>query len=162
MKIGIIAIGNELLSGFTIDRNSAWIGQRLLEIGLKVHVKKTIADDADMITKSLDEFSQDCDHIIITGGLGPTLDDITVKTLYEYFGDSPVFDEEYWEELEKRFKIQIIKISTMNFKGKSKNTTIRSGGHVLRTSGKRKKWKKAIVSVKEGQKIDLVEGDFNS
>ena len=40
MKIGIITIGNELLSGFTIDRNSAWIGQRLLEIGLKVHVKK--------------------------------------------------------------------------------------------------------------------------
>ena len=66
------------------------------------------------------------------------------------------------EELEKRFKIQIIKISTMNYKGKSKNTTIRSGGHVLRTSGKRKKWKKAIISVKEGQKIDLVEGDFNS
>ena len=57
MKIGIITIGNELLSGFTIDRNSAWIGQRLLEIGLKVHVKKTIADDADMITKSLDELS---------------------------------------------------------------------------------------------------------
>ena len=102
VKIGIITIGNELLSGFTIDRNSAWIGQRLLEIGLKVHVKKTIADDADMITKSLDEFSQDCDHIIITGGLGPTLDDITVKTLYEYFGDSPVFDEEYWKELEKQ------------------------------------------------------------
>ena len=66
VKIGIITIGNELLSGFTIDRNSAWIGQRLLEIGLKVHVKKTIADDADMITKSLDELSQDCNHIIIT------------------------------------------------------------------------------------------------
>ena len=42
MKIGIVTIGNELLSGFTIDRNSAWIGQRLLEIGLKVHVKKPL------------------------------------------------------------------------------------------------------------------------
>ena len=114
MKIGIIAIGNELLSGFTIDRNSAWIGQRLLEIGLKVHVKKTIADDADMITKSLDELSKDCNYIIITGGLGPTLDDITVKTLYEYFDDSPVFDEEYWKELEKRFQSINMKVPTLN------------------------------------------------
>jgi nicotinamide-nucleotide amidase len=114
MKIGIITIGNELLSGFTIDRNSAWIGQRLLEIGLKVHVKKTIADDADMITKSLDELSKDCNYIIITGGLGPTLDDITVKTLYEYFDDSPVFDEEYWKELEKRFQSINMKVPTLN------------------------------------------------
>ena len=66
------------------------------------------------------------------------------------------------EAVEKRFGVKVINVATMNFKGKSKNTTIRSGGHVLRTSGKRKKWKKAIVSVKEGQKIDLVEGDFNS
>ena len=49
----------------------------------------------------------------------------------------------------------------MNFNGKRKNTTIRSGGHVLRTSGKRSSWKKAIVTLKEGQKIDLVEGNFN-
>ena len=64
-------------------------------------------------------------------------------------------------ELEKRFKVEILKVSTMNFKGKSKNTTIRSGGHGLRSSGKRSSWKKAIVTLKEGHKIDLVEGDFN-
>ena len=64
-------------------------------------------------------------------------------------------------ELEKRFKVEILKVSTMNFKGKSKNTTIRSGGHVLRSSGKRSSWKKAIVTLKDGHKIDLVEGDFN-
>jgi large subunit ribosomal protein L23 len=49
----------------------------------------------------------------------------------------------------------------MNFKGKSKNTTIRSGGHVLRSSGRKSSWKKAVITVKEGQKIDLVEGDFS-
>ena len=64
-------------------------------------------------------------------------------------------------EIEKRFKVEILKVSTMNFNGKRKNTTIRSGGHVLRTSGKRSSWKKAVVTLKEGQKIDLVEGDFN-
>ena len=64
-------------------------------------------------------------------------------------------------EIETRFKVEILKVSTMNFNGKRKNTTIRSGGHVLRTSGKRSSWKKAIVTLKEGQKIDLVEGNFN-
>ena len=64
-------------------------------------------------------------------------------------------------ELEKRFKISITKVTTMNFNGKSKNTTIRSGGHVLRSSGKRSDWKKAIVTLKEGDKINLVDGDFS-
>ena len=62
--------------------------------------------------------------------------------------------------IEKRFNVKILKVSTMNFNGKRKNTTIRSGGHVLRSSGKRASWKKAIVTLKEGSKIDLVEGDF--
>ena len=65
------------------------------------------------------------------------------------------------DEIEKRFKITVLNVRTMNFKGKSKNTTIRSGGHVLRSSGKRESWKKAIVTLKEGDKINLVDGDFN-
>ena len=64
-------------------------------------------------------------------------------------------------EIEKRFNVKIIKVATMNFKGKSKNTTIRSGGHVLRSSGKKSSWKKAVITLQEGQKIDLVEGDFS-
>ena len=64
-------------------------------------------------------------------------------------------------ELEKRFKVTITKVRTMNFKGKVKNTTMRSGGHVLRSSGKRESWKKAIVTLKEGDKINLVDGDFS-
>jgi len=65
------------------------------------------------------------------------------------------------DEIEKRFKFKVLNVRTMNFKGKSKNTTIRSGGHVLRSSGKRESWKKAIVTLKEGDKINLVDGDFN-
>ena len=63
--------------------------------------------------------------------------------------------------IEKRFKVTITKVTTMNFKGKIKNTTIKSGGHVLRSSGKRESWKKAIVTLKEGDKINLVDGDFS-
>ena len=65
------------------------------------------------------------------------------------------------DELENRFKVTILKVSTMNFKGKSKSTTMRSGGHTLRSTGKRSRWKKAIITLKQGDKIDLVEGDFN-
>ena len=62
--------------------------------------------------------------------------------------------------LEKRFDIRITKISTVLVKGKSKNTTVKSGGHVIRTSGYRESWKKAIVTLNEGDKINLVEGEF--
>ena len=48
----------------------------------------------------------------------------------------------------------------MNFKGKKKNSTIKSGGNVIKTTGNRKNWKKAIVTLAEGHKIDFVEGDF--
>ena len=62
--------------------------------------------------------------------------------------------------IENRFEVVIDKVSTMNFKGKRKNSTIRSGGHVIRTTGNRRNWKKAIVTLSEGHKIDFVEGDF--
>jgi len=64
-------------------------------------------------------------------------------------------------EIEKRFNVKILKVSTMRFKGKQKNSSIRSGGHVLRTSGKRSLWKKAVITLHKDSKIDLVEGDFN-
>ena len=62
--------------------------------------------------------------------------------------------------IESRFDVKVKKVSTMNFKGKKKSTTIRSAGNVIRTSGNRKKWKKAIITLNEGSKIDFVEGDF--
>ena len=64
-------------------------------------------------------------------------------------------------EIEARFKIKVLSVRTMNFKGKKKNTTIKSGSHVLRSSGKREGWKKAIVTLIKGDKINLVDGDFS-
>ena len=62
--------------------------------------------------------------------------------------------------LEKRFDVKITKISTILVKGKSKNTTVKSGGHVIRTSGYRESWKKAIITLNEGDKINLLDGEF--
>jgi large subunit ribosomal protein L23 len=61
--------------------------------------------------------------------------------------------------VEKKFNVRIKKVSTMNFKGKNKNVTIKSSGHVLRTSGNRSSWKKAIVTLEEGFKIDMLGGE---
>ena len=61
--------------------------------------------------------------------------------------------------IEKKFNVKIKKVSTMNFKGKNKNVTIKSSGHVLRTSGNRSSWKKAVVTLEKGSKIDMLGGD---
>ena len=106
MNVGIITIGNELLSGFTLDRNAAWIGQQLLSSGIRVNIHHTIPDDLGVIYDTLEnQYSEwECDQIIVTGGLGPTVDDITVSSFLEYFDDSHEFDKEYWEILSERFK----------------------------------------------------------
>ena len=116
MKIGIITIGNELLSGFTIDRNSAWIGQKLLESGMKVHIRQTIQDDHDDICDTLESMWEDweCDYVIVTGGLGPTVDDITVSAFLEYFDDKHEFDKEYWNILKERFEKLNFKMPNLN------------------------------------------------
>ncbi|MDB3883641.1 CinA family nicotinamide mononucleotide deamidase-related protein [Candidatus Marinimicrobia bacterium] len=116
MKIGIITIGNELLSGFTIDRNSAWIGQKLLESGMKVHVRQTIQDDFSDIYDTLESMWDHwgCDYVIVTGGLGPTVDDITVSVFMEYFDDEHEFDKEYWSILKERFERLNYKMPNLN------------------------------------------------
>ena len=116
MRVGIITIGNELLSGFTLDRNAAWIGQQLLSSGIKVNVHHTIPDDFGVIYDTLEYQLKEweCDHIIVTGGLGPTVDDITVSAFLEYFDDSHEFDKEYWEILCERFKKLNFKMPNLN------------------------------------------------
>ena len=116
MNVGIITIGNELLSGFTLDRNAAWIGQQLLSSGIKVNIHHTIPDDLGVIYDTLEnQYSEwECDQIIVTGGLGPTVDDITVSSFLEYFDDSHEFDKEYWEILSERFKRLKFKMPNLN------------------------------------------------
>lgn len=61
--------------------------------------------------------------------------------------------------VENRFGVKVEKVATMNVQGKAKQMTVRSGGRVIRTSGKRADWKKAIVTLKEGEKIDFYQGE---
>ena len=76
---GIITIGNELLSGDTVDKNSAWIGKRLMELGIKVRKRSTVRDIVDDIAEVINEFNKKYEVTIVSGGLGPTHDDKTMK-----------------------------------------------------------------------------------
>ncbi|MGN6293831.1 MAG: competence/damage-inducible protein A [Chitinophagaceae bacterium] len=93
INASIITIGDELLIGQTVDTNSAFIGQELNKIGIWVRRRVAVGDVWNDIWKALDEESRESKLIIITGGLGPTADDITKPLLAEYFGGKLVVDE---------------------------------------------------------------------
>lgn len=89
----ILTIGNELLSGYTVDTNSAWIAQQLNGIGLTVRRRIALPDLADDITDTLQGELRHVQVVIITGGLGPTNDDITKQVLCRFFNGTLVEDE---------------------------------------------------------------------
>lgn len=90
----IITIGDELLIGQTIDTNSAYMAQELNKIGIWVHRRVAVGDVWEDIWKSLDDESRVSQVVLITGGLGPTADDITKPLLCQYFGGKLVVDED--------------------------------------------------------------------
>ena len=87
MNAIIITIGDEILVGQTIDSNSAHIAKKLNELGIQIKEIISIADEANHITRTVDRVINDCEILILTGGLGPTNDDITKKVLTNYFND---------------------------------------------------------------------------
>jgi nicotinamide-nucleotide amidase len=85
MLAEIITIGDEILIGQIVDTNSAWIAGELNNIGIRIKQISSVSDDRQHILTALDEASRRADIILITGGLGPTKDDITKKTIAQYF-----------------------------------------------------------------------------
>ncbi len=100
----IITIGDELLIGQVIDTNSAFISQELNKIGFMVRRRVAVGDSGEEIVSALEECSRISDLIIITGGLGPTRDDITKHTLTGYFGSTLVMNEEILEMVKNIFR----------------------------------------------------------
>lgn len=90
MKATILTIGDEILIGQITDTNSGYIAKSLEKIGIQIHEMLSISDDQDHILNTLHRLQNQVDLVIITGGLGPTKDDITKKTLCTYFGDTLV------------------------------------------------------------------------
>ena len=103
MTAEVITIGDEILIGQIVDTNSAHIAKELDEIGISVLQITSISDDRQHILTALQEASQRAQVIIITGGLGPTKDDVTKYTLCEYFSDQLVRNDEVLKHIEKLF-----------------------------------------------------------
>lgn len=107
MVAEIITIGDEILIGQIVDTNSVFISQELNKIGVDVHQISSIRDDKAHILKALEEASGRADIVIITGGLGPTKDDITKHTFCEYFQDKLVKNEAVLAHVEHLFQSYI-------------------------------------------------------
>ncbi|MFL5340293.1 MAG: competence/damage-inducible protein A [Gemmataceae bacterium] len=103
MKAEIISIGSEITSGQNLDTNSQWLSRRLAEIGIATHFHTTVADD---LTDNLAAFrvaTQRAGLVLVTGGLGPTLDDLTREVLAQVAGVELVFHEESFEHIKRLF-----------------------------------------------------------
>lgn len=104
MKLGIINIGDELLIGQIVNTNAQWMSKKMTEAGFEVFECITIADNAEQIKESITYLFAQVDAILMTGGLGPTKDDITKKTLCEYYETELVYSQEVLENIESLWR----------------------------------------------------------
>lgn len=116
MKAEIITIGDEILIGQIVNTNSVWIAQQLNLIGIKVVQQTTVGDDAVVIIEAFKAAEHRANFIFITGGLGPTKDDITKHTLCDYFNCSLIFDEPTYQHISSLFEKRGLIMSELNKK----------------------------------------------
>ena len=115
MKTCILTIGDELLQGFTTDTNAAWLGKILHPYGIHIQKIITIGDDHDVIideTRKIIESNYN--YLFVTGGLGPTHDDVTKKAFCKLFADEMYLDEDYFTKLKQKFERQLKNMPKIN------------------------------------------------
>ncbi|MCF6307205.1 MAG: competence/damage-inducible protein A [Flavobacteriaceae bacterium] len=105
MLAEIITIGDEILIGQIVDTNSAFISKELYKIGVQVYQITSIQDDREHILQALKDAKNKVDIVIVTGGLGPTKDDITKQTFCEFLNDTLVEDDKVLQHVKKLYKI---------------------------------------------------------
>jgi nicotinamide-nucleotide amidase len=114
MQAEIITIGDEILIGQIVDTNSAFMATLLNINGVSVKQISSVSDDQDHIIKALNEAKERADIILITGGLGPTKDDITKKTLAQYFNSKMRFDEVAFQDVKNIFSFYGKEVTPIN------------------------------------------------
>ncbi|HPE75122.1 MAG TPA: competence/damage-inducible protein A [Draconibacterium sp.] len=114
MKAEIITIGDEILIGQIVDTNSAWIAEQFNLNGIEIYQITSVHDDHNHITEALKKAEEKVDLVVITGGLGPTKDDITKHTLCEYFNTTLIVHEPTFEHIKSRFTRLKIDMNKLN------------------------------------------------
>ena len=104
MTVHLLTIGDEILIGQIVDTNSAWMSRELNLRGIRVTGKSSVADTREAIVEGIEHATRNADAVIMTGGLGPTKDDVTKKTLADIFDAQMVFHPETYERIERYFQ----------------------------------------------------------
>jgi len=113
-NLEIISIGNELLSGFTVNTNAAWLGQRCKDLGIHVSHATTVTDNKQAIQDALKTASMRANFVIVTGGLGPTHDDVTKNAIIELTKMKLIFSEETLEKIRTLFETRGVQMPETN------------------------------------------------
>jgi molybdenum cofactor synthesis domain-containing protein len=100
MRVAIVTVGDELLVGDTVNTNAAWVGRQLDQRGVTVARVTVLPDDVGEIARIVNEYRAACDAVLVTGGLGPTHDDLTMEGVAAAFGRDVVASDEVREWLE--------------------------------------------------------------
>ncbi len=114
MRATIVTIGDEILIGQIVDTNSAYISQRLSDAGVVVESKIAIGDNAEQITATLRTALEATDLVVVTGGLGPTKDDITKRTLAEMYGCEMRYDDAISRHVESLLAVRGVEYNSLN------------------------------------------------
>ena len=114
MRVAVLTIGTEILIGQTVDTNSNWIGQQLFKRGIELNKIIAISDTFADIEDTIQTLSQSVDLLLITGGLGPTQDDITKTVVTKLMGVSLVFDANHYEKIVSIFTERNIPLSPLH------------------------------------------------
>ena len=115
MNAAVLTIGDELLQGFTVDTNSSWLGTILLTYNIRITKKITVGDKLnDIISETQNILDDKYDFLFVTGGLGPTHDDITKEAFRQLLDDEIIFDENYYLQLKQHFEKRSIKMPESN------------------------------------------------
>lgn len=114
MSTEIISIGDELLIGQTVNTNASWMGEQLLKAGIRVDWVTTVGDSAAHIEQALQIAETRAKVVLLTGGLGPTHDDITKKVICQFFDSKMILHEQVLEHIKARFKTRGIAMSQVN------------------------------------------------
>ncbi len=102
-KASVVSIGNELLNGQTADTNLLWLSEKLLSFGVPTVSSYTVIDDVDMIKNAVEMAARDADFIMITGGLGPTDDDITRQAIAKFLNVQVEFKQNLLDDIKEYF-----------------------------------------------------------
>ncbi|MCM2324110.1 MAG: competence/damage-inducible protein A, partial [Oligoflexia bacterium] len=113
-RASVLAVGTELTAGETLNRNAAWISEKLTRLGVEVVLHETVRDSRPEILAALEHCGRSSELLFVTGGLGPTTDDFTREVIAEWIGKPLQFHEPSWTGIQERLRQLAVPVAPSN------------------------------------------------